>query len=118
MASCRRGRQSNIFPALHDVGGNLITHPADKAQVLKEKFFPATPTSVELNQDSDPRPHPTHTWGPITGEEVSATLKGTSASSALGPSSVGYPILKWVYQATLDALPFLFNLCLNKGTHP
>ena len=49
--------------------------------------------------------------------EVHLMLKGTKNTSALGPSGVGYQLLKWVHFACPDYLPHLFNLCIDTGIH-
>jgi hypothetical protein len=41
----------------------------------------------------------------------------TSNKSAPGPSGVGFKLLKWAHFTRPDYLPFLFNLCLDSGTH-
>ncbi len=40
-----------------------------------------------------------------------------SDSSALGPSRVGYQLLKWAHTARPGALTLIFNLSLDSGTH-
>jgi hypothetical protein len=49
---------------------------------------------------------------------VAYALRSTSATSAPGPSGVGYTILKWAHAARPEVLTELFNLCLDTGTHP
>jgi hypothetical protein len=40
-----------------------------------------------------------------------------SNKSVPEPSGVRYKLLKWAHTARPDYLPYLFNLCLNSGTH-
>jgi len=48
---------------------------------------------VPTHHPSDPPPSETHTWTPITPNEVTAALR-TAAHTAPGPSGVGYKLLK------------------------
>jgi hypothetical protein len=45
-------------------------------------------------------------------------LSDTSNLSALGPSGIGYRLLKWAFAKTPDTFVNLFNGCLVKGIHP
>ena len=118
MASIRKGRWSNIFPALRSTTGHLTHDPEEKATLLKQRFFPDEPRVVEEAQPSDPPPRPTRTWSQITVEEVTLALSTAKNSSAPGPSGVGYTTLKWIHQVRPDVLTDLYNNCLDAGTHP
>ena len=55
---------------------------------------------------------------PISSDEVTQALRTTSNKSAPRLSGFGYKLLKWAHATRPDYLPFLFNLCLDSGTHP
>jgi hypothetical protein len=118
LASCRKGRRMNLFPALQNSAGDLVEQPGPKADLFRQRFFPAQPLRVDPIQASDPLPRPTRTWPPITTDEVLASLRDTKPTSAPGPSGVGYLLLKWAHSHDPDVLPCLFNQCLENGTHP
>jgi hypothetical protein len=48
-------------------------------------------------------------WAPITTEDVSVVLRTTTNRSALGPSGVGYKLLKWAHGVNPAAIPNLLD---------
>jgi hypothetical protein len=93
MAATRKGRPTRLFPPLQREDGTQADTPETKAQVFQAKFFPSAPQAVPTHHPSDPPPSETHTWTPITPNEVTAALR-TAAHTAPGPSGVGYKLLK------------------------
>jgi endonuclease/exonuclease/phosphatase family metal-dependent hydrolase len=118
IASTRKGRWCNIFPALRNEQNQYAHEPDEKADLFRRHFFPTCPKTVETSQPSDPLPRPERTWTPITTDEITLALSTTKNSSAPGPSGIGYETLKWVHQVRPDVLTNLYNTCLDSGTHP
>jgi hypothetical protein len=118
LAKLRKGRQTNMFPPLCDMDNMLVENPACKVQIFQDKFFPANLATVQTIQEDDPPPLPPCVWPAITLEEIAATLKTASDSSALGPSGIGYRLLKWAHAVEPTALSHVFNLSLFAGNHP
>ncbi len=50
-------------------------------------------------------------------DKITDTLCMATDSSALGPSRVGYRLLKWVHATCPNTLTLIFNLSLDLGTH-
>jgi hypothetical protein len=118
LASVRKGRRTNIFPALRDADGNWVDEPAAKARLLRDRFFPSTCPPVDPIQPDNPPTTPARRWESISEDEIKQALATTSASSAPGLSGTGYTLLKWVHAARPDLLTELFNLSIDAGTHP
>jgi len=74
MAKVQKGCAANVFPPLRNSADQLVDHPANKAKILCDKFFPGTPRKVLTIQPQDPQPRPTRHWEPITPEDVTAAL--------------------------------------------
>ena len=117
LAWTRKGQQVNTYPPLKAADGTLIDTPALKTEVLRQHFFPHNPVQVATRQDGDPNPLPTCQWPPISKDEVTATLSMAADSSALGPSGMGYWLLKWAHTTHPNILTIIFNLSLDLGTH-
>jgi hypothetical protein len=116
MTQIRKGRRTNIFPAMRDASNNLVTENEGKA-ALFQCFFPTTTRPVNTIQHEDPPPLETREWADVTHEEITEVLRTASNMSGPGPSGIGYTILKWAHMAHPEALTIIFNLCLTTGTH-
>lgn len=55
---------------------------------------------------------------PITHEEVTTALSGMSNKLALGPSGIGYKVVKWAFEAHPDFILNIFNATLHLRYHP
>ena len=118
MAKVRRGRATNIFPALRRDDGSLTENPQEKLDLLQARFFPVNPIHASPRQPDDPPPCEPRQWTDITPIEVTNALRTTANSSAPGPSGVGYKLLKWAHATRPEALPELYTDCLTVGIHP
>jgi len=118
MTQTHKGRRTNLFPAMRDSSDNPITEPEGKAKLFRQRFFPTNTCPVNTIQHDDPPPLNTRLWANITAEEITEALRTSSTKSALGPSGIGYTILKWAHAARPEALTTIFNLCLETGKHP
>jgi hypothetical protein len=118
MSKVWKGCNTNIFPAMKDTSGNLVTDNAGKATLFCQRFFPTTTCLVNTIQHDDPPPLDMRQWADVVLEEITEALRTTSNTSAADPSGVGYTILKWAHAACPDALTVIFNLCLTLGVHP
>jgi hypothetical protein len=107
---------TNAFPPLCDTDNTLVDNPTRKAQIFQQRFFPEVPQAIQPIQEDDPPPLPTRTWAPITLSEITVALSTASDSSAPGPSSIGYQILKWAHSACPDALTHLQLFYRNRDT--
>jgi hypothetical protein len=117
LTKLQKGWQANMFPPLHDTDNTLVNNLACKVQIFQDKFFPTNPTAVQTKQEDDPPPMLLHIWAEITLEEISNTLKTASNSSVLGPSRIGYCLLKWAHTVEPTTLTHIFNLSLFTGHH-
>jgi hypothetical protein len=118
LAKVHKGCPTNTFPPLCDTDNMLVDNLTCKAQIFQQCFFLEAPPSVQPIQEDDPPPCPTHTWTPITPEDVTTTLSTALDSSAPGPSSIGYRILKWVHSVCPDLLTCIYNRSIDTGVHP
>jgi hypothetical protein len=118
MTQICKGRRTNLFPAMRNSSDNPVTEPEGKVKLFRQRFFPADLRPVNTIQHDDPPPLNTRTWANIMAEEITEALQTSSTKSALGPSGIGYTILKWAHTARPEALTIIFNLCLETGKHP
>ena len=118
MAKVRKGRATNIFPALRREDGSLAENPAEKLDLLQARFFPTNPLNTLPRQPDDPPPREPRQWAEVTPQEVTNALRTTTNSSAPGPSGVGYKLLKWAHATRPEALAQIYTDCLEAGIHP
>jgi hypothetical protein len=117
MTQIYKGRNTNLFPAMRDSNDNPVTEPKGKAMLFHQRFFPTHTRLVNTIQHDDLPPLDTQSWANITVEEITEALRMASTKSALGPSGIGYTILKWAYAARPEALTNIFNLYIETGKH-
>ena len=63
-------------------------------------------------------PAPKHPFYLITLQEIEHALSGTSNKSALGPSGIGYKLVKWAFATHPEFLLDIYNAALHLGHHP
>jgi len=114
----RHGRWANRIPPILKVDGSLATSTSDIRQVFSNRFFPQVPKPIPASHPDDPPATPPHPFSTITDEEVSTALADTSNKSALGPTGIGYKLLKWAHTANPERLTSLFNAAISLSTHP
>ena len=56
MTQIRKGRHTNIFPAMRDASNNLVTENEGKAVLFCQRFFPTITHPVNTIQHEDPPP--------------------------------------------------------------
>ena len=117
-AKWRHGRKRTRIPPLCNHDGDFAFQPNDIAPILLSRFFPSNPPPISPSQPDNPDPLPHRDWAPISAEEIKDVLAQTSNSSAPGPSSIGYKLLKWAFETRSDRFVDLYNGCLEYGAHP
>jgi hypothetical protein len=113
-----KGRPLKGVGALRTKDGGYTTKPEQKAEVLRDAFFPAAPPQVQQNLDFDPPPRIARPWAEFSLEEVTDALRGTSNTSAPGISGIGYQLLKWAHQCRAPLIRDLMNTCIRLSHHP
>ena len=113
----RHGRRVNHIPPLLKQDGSLATLTTDVHTVLVECFFPTVPLPIPPVHPDDPPIHSLWPFSDISEEEVTLNLAKTFNSSAPGPTSIGYKLLKWCHSTALSHLPTLFNAAISLGHH-
>ncbi|KAG5223534.1 reverse transcriptase from mobile element jockey protein [Salix suchowensis] len=108
--------RTRIPPLITDAG--VAASPAELGETLKTAFFPLAPPQVEISLESDPQAKPIRNFAPISVDEVSDALRGTSNVSAPGPSEISYRLIKWGFPMCSQLLTDVFNACLRLGHHP
>jgi len=88
------------------------------ASALKDRFFVPPVASLSADQPDDPPPLPERDLEPFTPDELKEYLRTTSSKSALGPSQIMWPILKWLWPTISQHVTALFNGCLTHAFHP
>jgi hypothetical protein len=99
LANHRKGRRTTIFPPLKKTDGMTTNSPKDKVIIFRDKFFLGNPSPVPLQHPTNPPLCNTQKWPPVTTDNISQALKMTANNSTLGPSEIGYKILKWAHAA-------------------
>ena len=117
-ARWRRGRSITRIPPLISANGSLTEDPAGQATALGDRFFNASPPTVEPSQPDDPPPLPIREWPPIIDEDIKIALSGTANGSAPGRSGINYKLLKWAFEASPSRFTTIFNSALSLGHHP
>jgi hypothetical protein len=90
---CHGCSQSHINPLCH-ANRTVSALPSDMDTALADCFFPGCPLPLPVSLQDDPPPLPSHPFTPITPSEISAALARSSNSSAPGPSSLNYKLIK------------------------
>jgi len=111
-----RGTASQAFtPALKN-GGEEVTEPEEKAELLQATFFP-TPPEADLDDIPgyvypDPVPMP-----PVTKRELQEAILRASVNKAPGPDGIPNQILHLALPQLLPLLLPLYNLCMEHSHH-
>ena len=117
LASWHHGKQDSGICPLHLPSGELTHDSLKLTQLFWDRFF-----DLDIPEISGPLPPPCNfplcKFPPITEDKVLCTLQGTAPSSALGPSSIGYPLVYWAFSANPQVFLLLWNSSLSLCFHP
>lgn len=86
-------------------------------KTFEECFF-CFPHPLNPILDLPGTPAPKWPCYPITKNEVDYALTKTSNKSALGPSSIGYKLVKWAFRSHPNLILDIYNAVLCLGYHP
>ena len=104
-------------PALVKPDGELAQHPEDKAETLRQSFFPS-PLEADLS-DINGYEYPQSTECPeITPPEIEKAMRGAAPNKAPGTDDITNGILHQTLDILLPTLHKLFNACLQQGYCP
>ena len=104
-------------PALAKPNGELAHQPGEKAEVLRQSFFPP-PLQADLS-DIEGYQYPQPTECPdITEEEIRRVVRRASPNKAPGADGIPNGILHLTLDILLPHLCKLFNACLQQGYCP
>ena len=95
---------TNTYPALRDANDQLVTDLEGKATLFRQWFFPAEPHPATLQQPTDPPLRQPRTWDAVKPKDITKAIRTTSKTSALGPSGIGYDLLRWAHKAQPNVL--------------
>lgn len=112
MAKWRNGHCSPWIPPIHG-----SSDPEEMGKAFEECFFrfPLPPKPVLTLPGT---PAPKCPFYVIIKDKVEHALKGTLNKSALGPSGIGYKLVKWAFAIHLDFILDIYNAALHLGHHP
>ena len=118
VAKWRHSRKNSVITVLKQPDSTLTYDPQEMATTLSQRFF--TPDSgIPISSFlDDPPPLPTCPWHPLTDEEIASCLKDTANTSAPGNSGIAWWMLKDAWPKVDKYLTWIFNGCLQHGTHP
>ena len=112
MAKWRHGRRTPWIPPIDG-----SSDPEEISKALESHFFhfpsPEKPTLTLPGNPAPKRP-----FYPVTLQEIEHALRGTSNKSALGPSGIGYKLVKWAFAAHPEFILDIYNAALCLGHHP
>ena len=111
-----KGLRCYAMPALTRPNHTSAISDEDKAELLRDTFFPPPP-SLQV----DPLPsipnHNTRPHLPVLEQEIDDHLKNTSNSSAPGMSGISYRALKWAWKQAPNYITYILNWSLALGIH-
>ena len=112
MAKWRKGRHSPWLPPI-----DRSSNPHQMGKSFEKHFFhfPHPPNTI-LNLPGTPAPE--RPYYPITKNEVDHALTKTSNKSTLGPSGIGYKLVKWAFGSHPKLILDIYNATLCLGYHP
>lgn len=93
------------------------SHPADKAQILLDAFFPRLP-DVDLTNITGVTYNPCYQTGKITAHEIRVAITGSISNKAPGEDGIPNLILKLGIEQLLPHLYRIFNDNLSLGYCP
>ncbi|QIW96748.1 hypothetical protein AMS68_002266 [Peltaster fructicola] len=109
---CRKSRTHSRW-----IDGTLAYEPEEKAQLLKEAFFP-TPPPADLSILNDFNYQMAEKMEPVTVEEVERAIQRAVAGKAPGPDEIPNQCLHWILKPLARYLTPIFHACLCHGYHP
>ena len=104
-------------PALVKPDGELAETPEDKAEMLRQSFFPP-PCQADLSDIGDYEYPPSIECPDITMVEVEKAIRTASPNKAPGLDGITNGILHQTLDVLLPSLHMLFNACLQQGYCP
>lgn len=116
-AKNRNDTSSASTPDLAKPDGGLATSPEEKAEVLRQSFFPP-PSHADLSDIEGYRyPEPIE-CPDITVPEIEKAVRGAAPNKAPGADGITNGILHQTLDILLPSLQNLFNACLKQGYCP
>jgi len=117
VAAWRHGRRVSKVPSLRGPEGLVHSHD-DIADILKQRFFAATPPQVATQFHDDPPRQPPRRLPQIDKDLIGPLLEKANAKSAPGQSGHTWTIIKWAWEADAERIVELLAACLKAGHHP
>uniref|UniRef100_A0A1L7UN13 Reverse transcriptase n=1 Tax=Fusarium mangiferae TaxID=192010 RepID=A0A1L7UN13_FUSMA len=116
-AKNRHNTAAACTPALVKPDGELAQQPEEKAEVLRQSFFPP-PCQADLS-DVEGHVYPPPIECPdITMHEIERTIRRAAPNKAPGIDGITNGVLHQTLDLLLPALYVLFNACLQQGYCP
>jgi hypothetical protein len=104
-------------PALAKPDGGTVHQPEEKAEVLRQTFFPP-PAQADLSDMDDYEYPPPIECPIITTAEIERAVRRASPNKAPGADGISNGILHQMLEILLPSLLKLFNACLEQGYCP
>lgn len=104
-------------PALAKPNGELVHLPEEKAEVLRQSFFPP-PLQADLSDINNYQYPPPLDCPEITLSEIERAVRRTAPNKAPGIDGITSGILRQTLDIILPSLHKLFNACLQLGYCP
>jgi ribonuclease HI len=104
-------------PALKKPSGGTAYQAREKAETLRQSFFPP-PLSADLSDINGYEYPPAIECPEITMQEIERAVRGAAANKAPGDDNITNGILHQTVDILLPSLYRLFNACFQKGYCP
>jgi Reverse transcriptase (RNA-dependent DNA polymerase) len=117
MAKWHKGCRLKDIPPIETSDG-LSHDPTLMSNTFLDRFFHFDRQQEDPLMPASTRSLPTRCLSDVHDDEIRAVLQGTSASSAPGPSGIGYLLLSWAFNTAPSLFSLLFTQALKLGTHP
>jgi hypothetical protein len=89
--------------------------PDTQAALLGDTFFLTEGQACATETDIDPTTLPSRDWVPFVASKLQEAIQGTSNTSALGPSGIGYKQIKCIANVDAKHLLMLYNASVELG---
>ena len=119
--ACNIARQTSTrhvyLPALRRPDDTLADDPKEKLEILKEKFFPQSPSAKLDDIENYTYPEALET-PPITDRDIVTAISLSGSDKAPGSAGIPNRILKYIGHLITPDLNRIFNSSLHLGYYP